>query len=147
MIVERAHVMRTAQRLAIASLADAAVARAIVVRFALDLGLSRKAASEAAIAASELVTNIVKYAGSGELVVSEDPQGLLVTALDRGPGLANPDELFEDGVSQGARIEPDQPIARGRGTGGGALRRLCDTVCVEARPGGGTIVRITKRRA
>lgn len=139
--------MRTEQRLAIASLADAAVARAIVIRFALDLGLPRKAASEAAIAASELVTNMVKYAGQGELVVSEDAQGLVVTALDRGPGLANPDELFEDYVSQGAKLAPDHPIASGRGTGGGALRRLCDTVSVEARPGGGTLVRITKRRA
>lgn len=139
--------MRKDQQLAIASLADAAVARALVVRFALDLGLSRKAASEAAIAASELVTNIVKYAGTGELLIAEEPEGLVITALDRGPGLANHDHLFEDGVSQGARIQPDRPISAGRGTGGGALRRLCDSVEIEARQGGGAIVRVRKRRA
>lgn len=133
-------------RLRIASLADAAVARALVVRFARDIGLTPRAASEAAIAASELVTNVVKYAGAGELVIVEDPEGLRITALDRGPGLANPEELFEDGISQGSRREPDRPLKGGLGTGGGALRRLCDRVEISARPGGGTIVEIRKLR-
>jgi anti-sigma regulatory factor (Ser/Thr protein kinase) len=133
-------------RLVIAGMADAAVARAMVLRFALDIGLSRRAANEAAIAASELVTNVVKYAGTGELVISDEPRGLLITALDRGPGLASSDELFMDGVSQGSPREPDRPITGGRGTGGGALRRLCDHVELGDRPGGGAIVRVCKLR-
>jgi anti-sigma regulatory factor (Ser/Thr protein kinase) len=133
-------------RLPVASLADAAVARALVVRFALDIGLSRRAASEVAIAASELVTNIVKYAGTGELLIGEEPGGVLITALDRGPGLPNSAELFEDGVSRGSLREPDRPIASGRGTGGGTLWRLCDEVELGDRPGGGAIVRVRKLR-
>ncbi|MFV8755167.1 ATP-binding protein [Nannocystaceae bacterium ST9] len=133
-------------RLPITGLADAAVARALVVRFALGFGLSRRAASELAIAASELVTNVVKYAGTGELVLSEEPDAVLISAFDRGPGLVDPEQLFEDGVSRGSRREPDRPISSGQGTGGGALRRLCDSVEIVERPGGGTIVRVRKRR-
>jgi anti-sigma regulatory factor (Ser/Thr protein kinase) len=133
-------------RLPIVGMADAAVARALVLRFGLEIGLSRRAASEAALAASELVTNVVKYAGSGELVLSDEARGLQITALDRGPGQIKSDELFEDGVSQGSRREPDRPITSGRGTGGGALRRLCDQVEIGARPGGGAFVRILKLR-
>lgn len=133
-------------RVPVVSLADAAVARALVVRFALDIGLNRRAASEIAIAASELVTNIVKYAGTGELLIREEPGGLLITALDRGPGLPSSVELFEDGVSRGSLRQPDQPIASGLGTGGGALQRLCDQVELTKRPGGGTIIRVRKLR-
>ncbi len=132
-------------RLPITSLADAAVARALVVRFAQQLGLSEQAASEAAIAASELATNVIKYAGEGELVLSEEPSGLLITSLDRGPGPPSEVELFEDGFSRGARRTPDTTITTGLGTGGGALRRLCDTVELAERPGGGAIVRCRKR--
>lgn len=138
--------MKRELRLPIVGMADAAVARALVLRFALDIGLSRRAASEAAIAASELVTNIVKYAGTGELLLQDESRGLLITALDRGPGLASAEELFADGVSKGSQREPDRPITGGRGTGGGALRRLCDHVELGDRPGGGAIVRISKLR-
>jgi anti-sigma regulatory factor (Ser/Thr protein kinase) len=131
--------------LPITSLADAAVARAVVVRFADELGMSKRAASEAAIAASELVTNMVKYAGAGELVLGEEQGCLLITALDRGPGPPSEAELFVDGVSRGGPKAPTQSIAGGRGTGGGALRRFCDRVELEPRPGGGAIVRCHKR--
>lgn len=138
--------MRPELRLVIVDMADAAVARALVLRFALDIGLSRQAANEAAIAASELVTNVVKYAGTGELLLSDEPRGLLITALDRGPGLASAQELFDDGVSQGSKRQPDRPITGGRGTGGGAMRRLCDQVELSDRPGGGAIIRLHKLR-
>ncbi len=139
--------MSEAIRLPISSLADAAVARAVIVRFALASGFTRRAANEVALAASELVTNIVKYAGCGELEIVDEPEGLRITALDRGPGPPSLADLFEDGVSQGSRCEPDRPITSGRGTGGGALRRLCDQVEIAERPGGGTIVCIRKRRS
>jgi anti-sigma regulatory factor (Ser/Thr protein kinase) len=138
--------MTGALRLPIVGMADAAVARSVVRRFAIDIGLSRRAANEAAIAASELVTNVVKYAGTGELLISDEPRGLQITALDRGPGLSNSEELFADGVSQGSRLEPDQPISGGRGTGGGALLRLCDHVELGHRPGGGAMIRVCKLR-
>jgi anti-sigma regulatory factor (Ser/Thr protein kinase) len=132
--------------LVITSITDAAVARALVLRFALDQGFERQPAAEAAIVASELVSNVVKYAGDGELMVSVDGSGLLISTFDRGPGPPSEAELFADGVSRGVTRMPDQSIATGLGTGGGAIRRLCDDVQLCARPGGGSIIRCHKRR-
>jgi anti-sigma regulatory factor (Ser/Thr protein kinase) len=134
-------------RLTIETIADAAVARALVMRTGLMCGLDQRRAAELALASSELVTNIVKYANGGELLVECEPESLVVTALDRGPGPPSEDELFSDGFSRGALRLPDHSIATGRGTGGGALRRLCDRVELHPRDGGGSMIRCYKHRA
>lgn len=138
---------RPALYLRIEALSDAAVARSLVVRVAQEFGFERRCASELALAASELVTNIVKYAGAGELLIGAEPGALVVTALDRGPGPPSEAELFGHAISRGAQRLPEHGISTGLGTGGGALTRLCDEVEIEARPGGGAIIRCRKRRS
>jgi len=137
---------QTIERLDIAVLSDAAVARSLVLRIALAHGLARRAAGELALAASELATNIVKYGGGrGQLEVVVEPGALVLVAEDRGAGPPSEAELFGDGISRGRPRALDQAISTGRGTGGGALRRLCDAVSVEAREAGGTRIRCAKR--
>lgn len=133
------------ERVSVEVLSDAAVARSLVLRVALACGLDRRPAAELALVASELATNLVKYAGGGELCVALEADALVVTSLDRGLGPPSEDELFGDGMSRGRLRTPDQSITTGRGTGGGALRRLCDAVEVGPREGGGTVIRCRKR--
>jgi len=134
---------------AITHSADRAVARAMVSRFAIARGFDRHRAAELALVASELVSNVLKYAGEGELIVSNYPRGpfvgVVVASQDRGPGPPSENALFCDGFSRGAPRVPDQTIATGRGTGGGTIRRLSDHVEILARAGGGTIIRCHKQ--
>jgi anti-sigma regulatory factor (Ser/Thr protein kinase) len=132
------------RRLVIHTSTDAAVARALVLRFAKARGLEHRRAAELALVASEMVSNVVKYAGTGELLLEATATSVIVSTHDRGPGPPSESELFVDGVSRGAPRLPEQSIATGLGTGGGAIRRLCDHVELLARPGGGTILRCHK---
>ena len=133
-------------RLAVTASADLAVTRAVVLRFAGAAGLDRRAAAELALVASELASNMLKYAGMGEIELCECDREVMVEARDRGPGPPSEAELFADGISRGAVRLPDQSITTGRGTGGGTIRRLCDAVEILARPGGGTVIRCHKRK-
>lgn len=133
-------------RIAIESIADAAVARSLALRSGLALGLDERSAAEIALATSELATNIIKYAGVGELLICAEADALVVTALDRGPGPPSEAELFGDRISRGTPLPPDHAIREGRGTGGAALRRLCDSVEIEARVGGGSLIRCRKHK-
>lgn len=127
---------------------DAAVVRSVVRRAALAV-LGARSADEVALGASELATNLVKYAGGGEIVVEPGSDGVVVVSRDRGPGPPTAEELLADGVSQGGPRPPDRPIREGLGSGGAALRRLFDAVEIEAREGGGAVIRCSRsaRRA
>lgn len=131
--------------LTVGALDEAVVAGLLVRRAALDAGVLPRIAGELGLVASELATNMVKYAGGGELLLSVGLDQAELTALDRGPGPPSEAELFADGFSRGVQRLPDHGISGGRGTGGGALRRLCDEIELEPREGGGTVIRCRKR--
>lgn len=126
-------------------LEDAAVVRAVVRRWALREGLDARAAGEVALGASELATNLVKHAGGGELALGIDDEGMEVVSLDRGPGPPAREELLRDGWTRGAARLADAPVRLGLGSGGAALGRLFDRVDVEARDGGGAVIRCRRR--
>jgi anti-sigma regulatory factor (Ser/Thr protein kinase) len=98
------------------------------------LGFPEEARARAAIVATELATNVVKYAGSGEVLVSayEDDTGagLEILALDRGPGMADPGACLDDGYSTGGSA----------GTGLGAVRRQAQAFDLHSARGQGTAV-------
>jgi anti-sigma regulatory factor (Ser/Thr protein kinase) len=72
------------------------------------------------IVATELATNLVKYATLGEILVrrmdGDGPGGVELLAIDRGPGLPDVDIALRDGHSTGGS----------QGTGLGAVRRLSE---------------------
>jgi serine/threonine-protein kinase RsbT len=113
-------------------------------RYARQLGFDRQALGEISIVVAELVSNVVKFAGKGDLTlrkVSEPAPGLSVVVEDRGPGIDDASEAVRDGYSEGKMIDPDEIAMRprrGLGTGLGAVRRLTDVLQIEKRPGGGT---------
>ena len=92
----------TALHLPITERSQVADARRQVVNLARRLGLDEEDAGRAAIAVTELSSNMLKHAGGrGELFVRGLPArvGVEILALDRGPGMADLALSLRDGFS------------------------------------------------
>lgn len=92
-------------------------------------------------AASELSTNILRYAGKGELflriVRSAERVGLEIVAVDKGPGIYNIAKAMEDSYS----------TTKGSlGLGLPSVRRIMDDFNVESSPEHGTRITSCKWR-
>ncbi len=122
--------------------ADATWSAARAAEFARELGFAPEDAWAIAISTSELVTNAVRYAGWGRVILRplHDPMvGLEVRVEDRGPGIADMEAVWVDGYSAGRFVrEPQERTSLG--TGLGAVRRLMDWAGMERREGGGLAV-------
>jgi RNA polymerase sigma factor (sigma-70 family) len=119
--------------------ADIVTARGGVREMAQRLGFSRTDLTLIATAVSEVARNIVRFAGSGELVVEilgGARPGLRVTARDTGPGIADVERALTDGYS----------TYHGLGLGLPGARRLMDELTVETEMGRGTTVTMIKWR-
>ena len=94
-----------------------------------------------ATAASELATNVVKYAKEGEVVlkiVQRDRQlGIQIIARDNGPGISDIEQVMQDNFS----------TSKGSlGLGLPSVQRIMDEFKIESQPGQGTIVSAVKWR-
>jgi anti-sigma regulatory factor (Ser/Thr protein kinase) len=91
-------------------------------------------AAEAAIVVSELATNLLKHAQRGALQITplsmRAQPGIEILAIDRGPGMSNPSDGFQDGHSTAGTL----------GTGLGAVRRLSSVFDISSQPGKGTVI-------
>ena len=87
-----------------------------------------------ATAASELATNIVRYAGRGEvrlsIIENDGRTGFEVAAQDAGPGIADIDLALKEHYSSG----------RSLGLGLPSVKRIMDEFSITSLPGQGTIV-------
>jgi anti-sigma regulatory factor (Ser/Thr protein kinase) len=101
---------------------------------AVSLGFGAEDAGRAGLVVTELSSNLLKHAGGGEVLLRSlhdgDRRGLEVSALDRGPGIANVTESLRDGSS----------TAGTPGTGLGAVRRLSSCFDIHSLPRVGTAV-------
>jgi serine/threonine-protein kinase RsbT len=79
---------------------DVAIARKRVFELASQQGLGEPAAAALATAVTEIARNLIAHAGGGEIVVSAalhaGRRGVIVTARDDGPGIADIDQAMED---------------------------------------------------
>ena len=108
-----------------------AEARRTAVDLASGLGFTPEKAGNVAIVTTELATNVLKHAGSGEIIMTAgclDTNALELVALDKGPGIGNVAESFRDGYS----------TAGSPGTGLGAITRLSDSLDLYTQAGRGT---------
>jgi serine/threonine-protein kinase RsbT len=91
-----------------------------------------------ATAVSELVRNILKYAGSGELrlrrVKGMGCRGVEIEVTDQGPGITDCEAAMQDHFSSGGTL----------GLGLPGVRRMMDEFSLESTPGEGT--RVTARK-
>lgn len=89
-------------------------------------------------AASELIRNMLEYAGGGEVFFDvlelQDRQALVISCVDTGPGIADLDLAMSDGFSSGG----------GMGLGLPGSRRLVDDFFIETKINIGTTVRVAK---
>jgi serine/threonine-protein kinase RsbT len=114
---------------------------------ALTLGFRKAEADELAIAASELATNILKYATRGLISfwVVDDPDrgiGMCIAARDQGPAFRDFSLALRDGFDDKGPIPPEALLARrGLGTGLGAVKRFTHHVEHEALDGQGKEIR------
>jgi serine/threonine-protein kinase RsbT len=105
---------------------------------AVQLGFSPGNATLIATAISELARNMLLYAGSGDIVLSqmerEGNRGLMVVAHDQGPGISDVWQALQDGYSTLHRL----------GLGLPGVKRLMDEFSIETAPGMGTTVVVKK---
>jgi serine/threonine-protein kinase RsbT len=119
---------------------DVNEARQKAQMMALAIGFDETASAEAALAVSELGTNLLRHTKGGTLTLTPLADGrrvgMQVISQDRGPGIADVDQALGDGFS----------TAGGLGYGLGAVNRLMDELDIVSEPGisGGTRI-ICKR--
>lgn len=102
-------------------------------RYAATIGFDTKAQGEVAICIAELVSNVAKFAGRGTLTLSavHEPRiGIRIVVEDAGPGVEDPTSVFEDGFSEGRKLDPGTPrrTGQGLGVGLGAVARMMSHV-------------------
>lgn len=118
--------------------ADIVTARQRGRELAVQLGFSDTDQTLVATAVSEIVRNIVTYAGSGkvllEIVEGSTGHGIRVQATDSGPGIGDVDMALRDGFSTGNSLGMGLPGAR----------RLMDEFTIDSAPGSGTTIVMVK---
>jgi anti-sigma regulatory factor (Ser/Thr protein kinase) len=111
-----------------------AQARRMTTQLAQTLGFSERYQADAALVASEAATNIIRYAGRGEIFLRRyatgDLLGIELLALDRGPGIPNLEAAQRDGFSTGGDL----------GTGFSMMRQKSHLFDINSTPGAGTAV-------
>jgi serine/threonine-protein kinase RsbT len=104
------------------------------------IGFGPNDQSRIATAVSELARNIIKYAGTGQVVISTverlGRRGIEIVAEDQGPGIDDIERAMKDHYSSGGTL----------GLGLPGVRRLLDEFSLESAPGQGTRVKGRKWR-
>lgn len=118
---------------------DVAIARNEVRAMAAAIGFRIIDLTRLVTVASELARNIIKYAGSGQIILqptsaADGRAGLRLIFEDTGPGISNLEQAMRDGFSTG----------RGLGKGLPGSRRLVDEFKIESEVGRGTRVTVVK---
>lgn len=118
---------------------DLYILKSYVRAMAERIGFSPLETEEILIAATELGTNILKHAGSGELILTEGTgeyeNGIIIEAKDFAGGIEDVELAVSDGFSTGGSL----------GYGLGTVNRFMDELKIISSPGTGTHV-ICKRK-
>lgn len=129
-----------ANRLSVSTEIDLVRARQEVRVQAQAIGLSLVDQTRITTAVSELIRNMVKYAGGGtvemEAVRNGARTGLRIVCVDKGPGIPNVEVAMKEGYS----------TSNGLGLGLPGAKRLMDEFDIWSEVGKGTRVTITKWR-
>ena len=100
----------------------------------LSAGFTPLKVGEIDIIVSEIASNLIKFAETGELLyrVSSDDKGIFfeVYCLDKGKGIKDLSRMMQDGISSSATL----------GQGLGAINRLSDSASIYTLPNWGTVV-------
>ena len=130
--------MAVDMRVVIARDGDIVTARQMGRELAVARGFSTTEQTLIATAISEIARNIVEYADHGEMVLSpvelNGRPGLMVVAVDQGPGIEDPARAMRAGYSTGKSLGMGLPGAK----------RLMDEFELETEVGHGTTITMKK---
>jgi serine/threonine-protein kinase RsbT len=117
---------------------DAAILQCLVNEQATEIHMGLLNKTKLITAASELVRNMLKYAGGGQALVEaisySDETGIRITFTDEGPGIPDIALVMQDGYS----------TANTLGMGLPGAKRLADEFSIMSQVNRGTTVVITK---
>ncbi|PLR77291.1 ATP-binding protein [Bacillus sp. V3-13] len=117
---------------------DIVAARQLGRNVAKELGFGTVDQARITTAISELARNIYLYAGQGQICIEKiydgGKPGLLIHAMDSGPGISDLRQVMEDGFS----------TSGGLGAGLPGVKRLMDEFDIDSSPGNGTDIKATK---
>jgi serine/threonine-protein kinase RsbT len=117
---------------------DIIAARQLARLVAIDQGFSGSDLTRIATAISEVARNILTYAQRGEIILTGEHvgtrRGILVVAIDAGPGIPNIEQAMADGFSTGKTL----------GLGLPGAKRLMDEFEIVSEVGVGTTVTMRK---
>jgi anti-sigma regulatory factor (Ser/Thr protein kinase) len=118
--------------IAVAEPSQVAEARRIVDRTAKEHGLDEDSRGRAAIVVTEAGNNLIRHAGSGQIIfrILRALRGVELIVLDRGPGMSDIRRSLTNGYSTGG----------GSGTGLGAIQRLSSVFDLFSAPEQGTVL-------
>lgn len=119
---------------------DIVGARQLGREMAKDIGFGTVDQARIATAVSELARNIYLYADRGQIcfehVDTKSQKGLLITAVDVGPGIDDISHVMQDGYT----------TSGGLGAGLPGVRRLMDDFDIQSTVGEGTKIKAIKWR-
>lgn len=98
--------------------------------------VSAATARRIAIAAYELEMNLVIHSEGGTLLFVLDEEKAVIRAVDRGPGMENPQEAMEAGYTTAS--EWIRSLGFGAGLGLSNVRKVSDSFELKSAPGEGT---------
>lgn len=114
-------------------------AQLAVKKVAAEIGFDETNQALAATVVSELSTNILRYAGSGEIrirkVRKENLPGMEIIAEDNGPGIKNLDLAMEDNFTT---------TKNSLGLGLASVKRIMDEFYINSTHGKGTYIKTIK---
>lgn len=118
---------------------DAVFLRKRVTEYAAKIRMGLVNQTKLLTAASELVRNMLRYAGKGHVLcevisLSILQTGIRLTFIDKGPGIKNVDDAMKDGFSTGKSL----------GVGLPGAKRLVNEFNIKSQVGKGTSVSILK---
>ena len=118
---------------------DAVFLRKRVTEYAAKIRMGLVNQTKLLTAASELVRNMLRYAGKGHVLcevisLSILQTGIRLTFIDKGPGIKNVEEAMKDGFSTGKSL----------GVGLPGAKRLVNEFTIKRQVGKGTSVSILK---
>lgn len=109
-----------------------------VKEYGVKIGMSILNQTKLITATSELVRNLLKYGGGGRVIIESvnngRDNGVRVTFIDNGPGIADISLAMKDGYSTGKSL----------GLGLPGTKRLVNEFDIKSELGNGTTVTITK---
>jgi len=115
---------------------DILIARRMVKKETERLGFRSVDRTRITTAVSELTRNIVRHAGSGELIASVDRSGIEIICRDHGPGMPDVKQAMQEGYSTAGTL----------GMGLIGAKRLMDRFDIETGSDGTKITIFKKLR-